>query len=96
MSSQINILKPGGNRDMKKIFTKFSLLITIGLLSILFSTDYTFAQNPGNALNFVDGRYGFVNITDAVALDITDQITIEAWFKPSSSSWAYKKLITID
>lgn len=86
---------------MNKTFTKFSLLITIGLLSIPLSIDYTFAQNPGNALEFdgdVDplGRYGFVNIADAPALDITDQITIEAWFKLSSSSWAYKKLITID
>ncbi|MCH8033065.1 MAG: DUF2341 domain-containing protein [Bacteroidetes bacterium] len=80
---------------MNKIFSKFSLLITIGLLSILFSTDYTFAQNPGNALDF-DGSNDYVSIPDATALDITDQITIEAWFKPSSSSWAYKKLITID
>ncbi|MCH7774014.1 MAG: DUF2341 domain-containing protein, partial [Bacteroidetes bacterium] len=80
---------------MNKIFSKFSLLITIGLLSILFSTDYTFAQNPGNALDF-DGSNDYISVPDATALDITDQITIEAWFKPSSSSWAYKKLITID
>ncbi|MCH7964047.1 MAG: DUF2341 domain-containing protein [Bacteroidetes bacterium] len=80
---------------MNKIFSKFSLLITIGFLLILFSTDYTFAQNPGNALDF-DGSNDYVSIPDATALDITDQITIEAWFKPSSSSWAYKKLITID
>jgi len=70
---------------MNKTFTKFSLLITIGLLSILFSTNYTFAQNPGNALDF-DGSNDYVSIPDATALDITDQITIEAWFKPSSSS----------
>ena len=82
---------------MNKIFSKFSLIITIGLLSILFSTDYTFAQNPGNALDF-DGSNDYVSIPDATALDITDQITIEAWFKPpsTSSSWSYKKLITID
>jgi len=80
---------------MKKIFFKFGLLIINGLLSILFATDYTFAQDPGNALDF-DGSNDYVSIPDATALDITDQITIEAWFKPSSSSWAYKKLITID
>ncbi|MCZ6701789.1 MAG: DUF2341 domain-containing protein, partial [Ignavibacteria bacterium] len=80
---------------MNKTFTKISLLITIGLLSIHFSTDYTFAQNPGNALDF-DGSNDYISVPDATALDITDQITIEAWFKPSSSSWAYKKLITID
>ena len=80
---------------MNKIFTKFSLLITIGLFSILVFTGYTFAQSPGNALDF-DGSNDYVSIPDAAALDITDQITIEAWFKPSSSSWAYKKLITID
>ena len=44
-----------------------------------------FAQNPGNALDF-DGSNDYVSIPDATALDITDQITIEAWFKPSSSS----------
>ncbi|MCH8035330.1 MAG: DUF2341 domain-containing protein [Bacteroidetes bacterium] len=80
---------------MNKTFTKLSIPITIGLLSILFSTDYTFAQNPGNALDF-DGSNDYISVPDATALDITDQITIEAWFKPSSSSWAYKKLITID
>ncbi|MCH7535767.1 MAG: DUF2341 domain-containing protein, partial [Bacteroidetes bacterium] len=80
---------------MKNIFSKISLLNIIGLLSILLFTDYTFAQNPGNSLDF-DGSNDYISVPDATALDITNQITIEAWFKPSSSSWAYKKLITID
>ncbi|MEJ2196577.1 MAG: DUF2341 domain-containing protein, partial [Ignavibacteriaceae bacterium] len=92
---------PGGNSVMNKTFTKFNLLITIGILSILFSAENIFAQNPGNALDFngggdPDGRYGFVNAPNAPALNMTSKITIEGWFKPSSSSWAYKKLITID
>ena len=80
---------------MNKIFSNFSLLIIVGHLSILLFTDYTFAQNPGNALDF-DGSNDYISVPDATALDITNQITIEAWFKPSSSPWAYKKLITID
>jgi hypothetical protein len=61
---------------MNKIFSKFRLLITIGLLSILFPTDYTFAQNPGNSLDF-DGSNDYISIPDATALDITNQIAIE-------------------
>jgi len=86
---------PGGILVMKKKNAKLSLPISIGLLLFLLFTTYSFAQNPGNALDF-DGSDDYVSIPDAAALDITDQITIEGWFKPSASSWAFKKLITID
>jgi len=35
----------------------------------------------GNALNF-DRVDDYVNVSDSASLDITDEITVEAWFKP--------------
>ena len=74
--------------------TKFLTIIilmtamTIGSVEIL-------GQSPGNALDF-DGTDDFVSVPDAAALDITDQLTLEAWFKPSANTWKYKKLISVD
>jgi len=63
---------------MNKIFSKNSLLIIIACLSILLFTNYTFAQNPGNALNF-DGVNDFVVIPDNSSLQLSSSISIEAW-----------------
>jgi hypothetical protein len=85
-------------RDLMKAQNKIKNQICI-MIAVIFAvsiwSDNIFAQNPGNALDF-DGSDDFVNIPDAATLDITDQITIEGWFKPASSSWPYKKLVTID
>ncbi|MCD5401962.1 DUF2341 domain-containing protein [candidate division NPL-UPA2 bacterium] len=52
----------------------------------------------GYALDF-DGTNDYVSVPDDASLDITDQITMEAWVKPTggaSNYWNYKKQITID
>jgi len=46
------------------------------------------------ALSF-DGVDDYVEVPDNSSLDITDKITVEAWMKPSSDRWKYKKPITI-
>ncbi|MFY7898955.1 MAG: glycosyl hydrolase, partial [Chitinophagaceae bacterium] len=43
----------------------------------------TILTAPGNALNF-DGTNDYVNITDANALDLTTNYTLEAWIRPTS------------
>jgi hypothetical protein len=48
----------------------------------------------GNALEF-DGLDDFVSVPDDASLNITDEITIAAWMKPSGESSGFKKPITI-
>ncbi|MFC2136204.1 DUF2341 domain-containing protein [Bacteroidota bacterium] len=76
---------------MKKRF--YSILVFV--IAIILGQCNIFAQSPGNALDF-DGSNDYVTIPDAAALDITDQITLEGWVKPSSGSWVYKKTVTVD
>ncbi|MFC2136203.1 DUF2341 domain-containing protein [Bacteroidota bacterium] len=71
----------------------YAILVFIAAFSMW--SNNIFAQNPGNALDF-DGSNDYVTIPDAAALDITDQITLEGWFKSASSSWVYKKSITVN
>ncbi|MFC2135272.1 DUF2341 domain-containing protein [Bacteroidota bacterium] len=76
---------------MKRLI--FTTILFIAAFSI--QHDNIRAQSPGNALDF-DGSNDFVSIPDAAALDITNQITLEGWFKPSANTWKYKKLISVD
>ena len=70
--------------------------ILVGLAMTL--PQLAFAQGAGKALDF-DGTNDYVSVSDAANLDIQNQITMEAWVKPTggaSNYWNYKKQITIE
>lgn len=48
-----------------------------------------------NNAGLFDGVDDYVNAGNGVSLNITDELTIEAWFYPQSSLWTKKKPITI-
>ncbi len=48
----------------------------------------------GKALLF-DGVDEFVNCGNDSSLDMIDELTLEAWFKPQADGWKFKKALTI-
>ncbi|GEM_PF-3901780 len=56
---------------------------------------FQFAITTNYALNF-DGVDDYVQVADADVLDITGEITIEAWYKPENitGSWRYQRIVT--
>jgi parallel beta-helix repeat protein len=48
----------------------------------------------GYALDF-DGLDDYVSVQDDYTLDITDQLTVEAWIRPSDGGWKYMKPVNI-
>ena len=71
---------------MKRKITLLQIISVAGFILFSFSGNTVFAQEaiPGTALNF-DGIDNYVQCGDSGSIGISNEMTIEAWIKVSSS-----------